>query len=82
MSNSREWHIYKAIDYDGKCIGMVMALDRSLADAYWIGQGTVPYSVKEVVAPPDNHPYGVVPILIGVKVKNRNMEDIIILNNP
>ena len=81
-----EWHLYKALNYEGKCIGIVLAQSRPLADAYWMGQKCIPHSVVEINVPEDNHPWGVVPILVNRTIIysefGKREHEIIILENP
>jgi len=40
--------VYKALDFDGHCLGIVAASSRRIAQAYFTGRDMIPHSLYEV----------------------------------
>ena len=56
--------IYKALDHDGKILGVVLASSEGLAKAFWHGQDIIPSHIDELWDDAlKNHPTGVIPIV-------------------
>lgn len=56
--------VYVAKDYSGSVIGVVLAKNYELANAFWQGKGIIPHHVDSRTEDDlNNHPTGVLPII-------------------
>lgn len=65
-------NLFKAADYEGNTLSVVLARSRELAEAYWQGSDIYPHSVSKIELLPD-HPTGVVPVVTTYEVLSQDL---------
>lgn len=65
--------IYRAKDYNGKVIGIVVALSEEIVNAYFVGRGDLPHSTD--VLDPNDPRLGVLGLCVLFKTTTRSTND-------